>query len=144
MQIAGYQLTIITKKSREGSVNAYLFVTHVSQDRRHFVFVLYREASVFAAVMRVSYAFTSRSRSQANRAHGDIIKLKSWVVLREAFWCRLTVHHLQAYCNCSGWGVCGNPENGERGKRSGCLRCLSSRRYMQPGKNPDVQKSRSL
>ena len=88
---------MITKKSKLGSVNEYLFVTQVSHDRRHFVFELYRVAKVRAEIISVSYAFESFSISQAFLAHGEIMKLRSWVVLRWAFLWRFTVHHLHAY-----------------------------------------------
>jgi hypothetical protein len=77
---------MMTRKSKLVSVNEYLFVTQVSQDRRHFVFGLYRVAKDFAEVISVSYAFGSFSISQAFLAQGEIIKLRSWVVVRREFW----------------------------------------------------------
>lgn len=71
------ELTMITKKSKLGSVNEYLFVTQVSHDRRHFTFGLYLVAKVRAEVIKVSYAFGSLSTSQAFLAQGLIIKLRS-------------------------------------------------------------------
>lgn len=104
--------TMITKKSLLGSVNEYRFVTQVSQDLRAPILESYRVARFCAAVSRLSYAFWSWSSSHAFRAQGEIMKLRSWVVFKWAFWWRLRVHHLHAYCNWRECGSCGRPEYG--------------------------------
>ena len=70
-------LTMITRKSFDGSVNEYRFVTHVSQDLSACTFSLKRAPNVFAAVIHVSYALVSCSSSHAFRAHGEIMKPRS-------------------------------------------------------------------
>lgn len=88
---------MITRKSLDGSVKEYRFVIQVSHDRSDWTFSLNLAASVFDAVIHVSYALVSCSKSQAFLAHGDIMKPRSWVPVTRAFLWRFAVHHLHAY-----------------------------------------------